>query len=306
MKYRVRHLTQYQYESKVNTCYNRAHLLPRETSSQLVGNPRVVIYPTPSAGNRRIDYFGNRVYHFSIQEPHESLSIQVTTDITLKNQRMDFGEQLGYGNTCQQVQEALSDPNATTQTLYAREFLLNSPMIKSSPELRGYALDCFASDKPFLSAVMELTHKIYTEFEYDPGVTDVATPLADVMAHKRGVCQDFAHLAIGCLRSLGFAARYISGYLETVPPPGTEKLVGADASHAWFAVYSPGEGWFEFDPTNDSIPTHQHLITAWGRDYSDVSPLRGVIFGGGQTQSLSVSVDVERIGDNGQQELAAL
>jgi transglutaminase-like putative cysteine protease len=293
VKYRVRHLTQFDYEHKVNACYNRAHLLPRETPHQISGNSRIVIYPTPIMGNRRIDYFGNRVYHFAIQEPHDSLSIQVTTDITLKN-HMDYGQQLDYGNTCQQVQEMISQPNGHVETLYAREFLLNSPMIKASENLRAFAEDCFAPDKVFLTAVMDFTHKIYEEFDFDPGVTTVATPIEEVLLHKHGVCQDFAQLAIGCLRSLGYPARYISGYLETLPPPGQEKLVGADASHAWFSVYSPGEGWFEFDPTNDSVPTYQHIVTAWGRDYSDVSPLRGVIFGGGQSQSLSVSVDVDR------------
>lgn len=296
MKYSVRHLTQFDYDSKVNTCYNRAHLLPRETLFQVASNSRIVIHPTPITGNRRVDYFGNRLYHFSIQESHERLSIQVTTDITLKKQRSNFSEQLGYGNTCGEVLNQLN--NANVETLYAREFLLNSPMIKKRESLAEYARDCFSPDKTFLSAVMDLNHKIFTEFDFDPGVTTVATPLEEVLEHKHGVCQDFAHLAIGCLRSLGYAARYISGYLETLPPPRQEKLVGADASHAWFSVYSPGEGWLEFDPTNDSIPTFQHIVTAWGRDYSDVSPLRGVIFGGGAGQSLSVSVDVERLEDS--------
>lgn len=298
MKYCVRHITDFEYEHKVVSCYNRAHLLPRETNFQLAATPRVLIHPTPATGNRRIDYFGNRVYHFAIQEPHQSLSIQVTTDITLKPQRMESSEFLGYGNTCQQVKEKLKNTHGRDiETLYAREFLLASPMIRLSGSLGEYAVDCFSPQKPFLTAVMEFTHKIFTEFDFDPGVTNVATPVEDVLAHKHGVCQDFAHLAIACLRSLGYAARYISGYLETLPPPGQKKMVGADASHAWFSVYSPGEGWFEFDPTNDSVPSHQHLVTAWGRDYSDVSPLRGVIFGGGSSQSLNVSVDVQRIED---------
>lgn len=294
MKYRVQHLTQYEYGHKVSACYNCAHLLPRETHYQLVDDPRIVTYPVPSTSSRRVDYFGNHVYHFSVQESHNSLSIQVTTNITLKQQGSGFGVQLGYGNTCAQVRDMLHDPGGTIETLYAREFLLNSPMIKVSDSLRSYAEACFPPDKPFLSAVMDLTHKIYTEFDFNADVTNVATPVEEVLAKQHGVCQDFAHVAVGCLRSMGYAARYISGYLETLPPPGKEKLVGTDASHAWFSVYSPGEGWFEFDPTNDSVPTHQHILTAWGRDYWDVSPLRGVIFGGGNNQSLTVSVDVER------------
>jgi transglutaminase-like putative cysteine protease len=295
MKYRVRHITEYKYDSKVNTCYNRAHVLPRETPTQNVDTPRVVILPTPTSGSRRTDYFGNRVYHFSIQEPHTSLTIDVSTNITVKPLGNIYGNQLGYGNTCEQVQQALSYTGPSIETIYAREFLLNSPMIRTSQSLQSFAQSCFSPQKPFLTAVMDLTHKIYTEFEFDASVTSISTPLDELMNHKRGVCQDFAHLAIGCLRSLGYAARYISGYLETLPPPGQQRLVGADATHAWFSVYSPREGWFEFDPTNDSVPTFQHIVTAWGRDYSDVSPLRGVVFGGGRHQKLSVSVDVARI-----------
>jgi transglutaminase-like putative cysteine protease len=173
--------------------------------------------------------------------------------------------------------------------------MLNSPMVQQHTDLADYATPSFSDDRPFLSAVMDLTQRIFADFSYDPQFSDVATPLADVLKHKRGVCQDFAHLAIGCLRSLGYPARYVSGYLETLPAAGQEKLIGADATHAWFAVYSPGEGWYEFDPTNNKMTTEQHITTAWGRDYSDVSPLKGVIFGGGHSPQLQVSVDVQRV-----------
>jgi transglutaminase-like putative cysteine protease len=295
MKYRVRHITHYEYQQPVSTCYNRAHLLPRETEYQNTNVPKVIIHPTPSSGSRRIDYFGNREYHFAIHEPHKELSIEVVTDIDLSNTRHDPLGELQYGNTCLQAREKLNAGHHDTETLYAREFLLDSPMIKANNVLKEYAESCFSDNKSLVSAVRELTHKIFTDFEYDSGFTTIATPLDEVLEHRRGVCQDFAHLAIGCLRTLGYPARYVSGYLETLPPPGEEKMVGADASHAWFAVYSPGEGWFEFDPTNDTVPLGQHLVTAWGRDYSDVSPLRGVILGGGASQSLQVSVDVARL-----------
>jgi len=295
MKFLVRHTTEYDYQQKVGMCYNRAHIIPRETQFQHANTSLIVIHPTPSTGNRRIDYFGNRVHHFAIHEPHKEMSIEVATEITMSDNRRHSIGTLDYGNTCAQAKEKLANDIRHTETLYAREFLLSSPMIKNNQALADYAVGCFADNKPLLSAARDLTHKIYTEFKYDSGFSTVATPLADVLAHKRGVCQDFAHLAIGCLRSLGYAARYVSGYLETLPPPGQTKLVGADATHAWFSVYSPGEGWFEFDPTNDSVPVDQHIVTAWGRDYSDVSPLRGVIFGGGSSQSLQVSVDVARL-----------
>jgi transglutaminase-like putative cysteine protease len=295
MKYRVRHITHYDYQQPVNNCYNRAHLLPRETRFQTTNVPKVIIHPTPSSGSRRIDYFGNREYHFAIHEPHKELSIEVITDINMSNARLDPLGQLQYGNTCLQAREKLQVTHHDVETLYAREFLLDSPMIKATQQLKEYAQSCFSNNKSLLSAVRDLTNKIFTDFKYDSGFTTVSTPLEEVLQHRRGVCQDFAHLAIGCLRALGYPARYISGYLETVPPVGQKKLVGADASHAWFAIYSPGEGWFEFDPTNDTIPVGQHIVTAWGRDYSDISPLRGVILGGGASQTLQVSVDVARL-----------
>jgi len=295
MRYQVTHTTCYEYAQKVNACYNRAHLLPRETNFQSISTPTVTIDPIPSTGNRRIDYFGNRAYHFSLTDPHKTLSIKVRTIINLNHERPNFMGELAYGATCSEVLDNINNPNGNVETLYAREFLLKSPMIGLMPELVNFAQDCFAPNKPFLNAVGDLNTKIYKEFEFDSGSTTIATPIKDVLEHRRGVCQDFAHLAIACLRSLGYPARYISGYLETLPPPGEEKLEGADASHAWFSVFSPGEGWFEFDPTNNSTPNNQHIVTAWGRDYSDVSPLRGIVFGGGQSQALQVSVDVKRL-----------
>lgn len=175
------------------------------------------------------------------------------------------------------------------------EYRYDSPMIIASAELAKFAADLFADGAPFIRAVQTLNERIFKDFIYDPGFSTIATPLDEVMAQKRGVCQDFAQLAIGALRSMGFAARYVSGYLETLPPPGQEKLKGADASHAWFAVYVPGVGWFDFDPTNGIAVAGKHITTAWGRDYSDVTPLRGVVFGGGVQQQMSVAVDVERI-----------
>ena len=220
--------------------------------------------------------------------------MEVTSHIRVDE--MPINRNLDFGNTCAYSKQRLHQ-SADPECLTAREFLLDSPMIQQHADLAHYAAAFFPDDRPFLSAVMDLTEKIYTDFTYDPGFSDVATPLSDVLKHKRGVCQDFAHFAIGCLRSLGYPARYVSGYLETLPPPGQEKLVGADATHAWFGVFSPGEGWFEFDPTNNKMASEQHITTAWGRDYSDVTPLKGVIFGGGKQHTLSVSVDVQRLAD---------
>ena len=178
----------------------------------------------------------------------------------------------------------------------ALEYCFDSPLVRAHPMLAAYAESAFSPGRPLIDAVIEFNHKIFEEFTYETTATDVSTPLAQVFRQRRGVCQDFAHVAIGCLRSLGLAARYVSGYLETKPPPGKVRLVGADASHAWASVYVPGFGWLDFDPTNDVFPDLGHVTVAWGRDFSDVSPLKGVVLGGGSHQ-VTVSVDVERVAD---------
>lgn len=296
MIYRIRHITHYEYEKPVTLCYNRAYLLPRDTDYQSCTESQIQISPAHTLGQQRIDYFGNKAYFFSLEQPHRELKIDVTSVIRVHESKYarECELDLDFGNTCGQALIALQE-SRELPVLEAREFVLNSPMIKTAASLREYARASFGSNRPLLSAVRELTDRIYTDFTYDPESTSIATPLDEVLQNKRGVCQDFAHLAIGCLRSLGFPARYVSGYLETLPPPGQEKLVGSDASHAWFAVFSPGEGWFEFDPTNNNMPAEHHITTAWGRDYGDVSPLKGVFFDGGKSQKLSVSVDVSRL-----------
>ncbi|WP_067866919.1 transglutaminase family protein [Neptuniibacter marinus] len=292
MIYKIRHITEYKYHSPVSLCYNQAHLLPRDTLEQNCAPSNVVITPKPNYMAQHSDYFGNHYVYFSLQKPHTKLVIDVTTEINSQNERAAFALELGI--SCKAAREMLMY-NQDPDTIQAKEYILDSPMIRPNTALKAYAEALFQDDIPLLSAARALTTKIFNDFKYDPSSTTVATPLDEVLQRKSGVCQDFAHIAIGCLRALGYPARYVSGYLETLPPPGQEKLVGADASHAWFAIYSPGEGWFEFDPTNDDIPKEQHITTAWGRDYSDVTPLKGVIFDGGNSHQLSVSVDVRRL-----------
>ncbi len=296
MIYRIRHITHYEYDKPVTLCYNRAYLLPRDTDYQTCLSSSIQVLPVPVQGQQRLDYFNNKAYYFSLEQPHQELQIDVTTEIRVHDEKYarERDLNLDFGTTCGQALIQLQQSKAL-DVLEAREFILDSPMVKTAAALREYARASFNRDRPLLSAVRELTHRIFTEFTYDPQSTNISTPLAEVLSNKRGVCQDFAHLAIGCLRSFGFPARYVSGYLETLPPPGQEKLVGSDASHAWFAVYSPGEGWFEFDPTNNNMPAENHITTAWGRDYGDVSPLKGVFFDGGKSQKLKVSVDVSRL-----------
>ena len=291
MIYRIRHITRYEYTNPVSQCFNKAHLLPRDTPTQRCLDSQVNIAPRTNWMSERPDYFGNRYCYFVLQEPHTSLEIDITSRIDVQQGEPENVLDLGCSTAEARERMKTADSEAT---LLAREFMLDSPMIRASQALSDYAAPSFTVDRTLLSAVRELTSRIYNDFTYDPEFSTIATPLHEVLEHRRGVCQDFAHLAIGCLRALGFPARYASGYLETLPAPGQQKLIGADASHAWFSVYSPGDGWFEFDPTNNNMPAGQHITTAWGRDYADVTPLRGVVFDGGGDQSLKVSVDVAR------------
>ncbi|RDL44305.1 transglutaminase family protein [Marinomonas piezotolerans] len=292
MKYRVRHLTEYKYGSAVTLCYNMAHLLPRDTLNQICVNRRLHVTPTPIYQTESEDYFGNPTYYFSIQEPHKKLIIDMECvyDIT----PLERSQQLFLGSvTCGELRQLLAAAE-TPELRMTKEYLMDSPLIHRSSDLADYAAQTFDDTVPVLQAALDFTQKIFNEFTFDPTATSVSTPVEQVLLEKRGVCQDFAHLAIACIRSVGLPARYVSGYLETLPPPGQEKLVGADASHAWFAIYIPDMGWVEFDPTNNLMPSDQHIVTAWGRDYSDVTPLQGVIFDGGESQTIKVSVDVQR------------
>ena len=294
MRYRVRHSTHYSYTARVTSCYNVAYVLPRDTRRQKCISSRVTVSPQPAIARSRTDYFGNQAYHFEIQRPHKELVITVESEIRVSQPGQ--GLNLDLGISYEQALNQIRDDRAK-QTLNAREYLLDSPMVEATDELAEYAKPSFILDRPLKSCVADLTSRIFNDFTYDPDFTTIATPLAEVLEHRRGVCQDFAHLQVGCLRAVGIPAKYVSGYIETLPAPGEEKLVGADATHAWVAYFCPDEGWVEFDPTNDTAANNQHIVTALGRDYLDVTPVKGVIFGGGKNPQLSVSVDVARLGD---------
>ncbi len=265
--------------------------MPRNTARQTCLESRMIISPQETHANKRTDYFGNISYHFEIQTPHSELTITAESLIDVAELRTDLNNDQGisYADALKLLKEMPS-----IDVIEAREFCLDSPMIKVNQELIDYATPSFSLSRPLYTCVEELTSRIFTDFTYTPGFTNISTPLSEVLAHKKGVCQDFAHLQIGCLRAMGIPAKYVSGYMETLPPPGQEKLVGADATHAWIAYYSPEDGWIEFDPTNDVRAGSKHIVTAEGRDYYDVTPLKGVIFGGGKSPILEVSVDVAR------------
>lgn len=288
MKYLITHRTIYRYSSDVALCHNEARLLPRETPWQQCHPSRLTIRPRPALSVERRDFFGNRVLYFVIQDIHEELEVTVATGVRVLDARPFAAASLSPPWE-QALATLRQDPDP--EIIEARQFVLNSPFVTAGPAFRAYAEPSFPPERPLLDAVADLNQRIHQEFTYDPHFTTVATPLNQVLAERRGVCQDFAHLGMACLRALGLAARYVSGYLETLPPPGQPRLVGADASHAWLAVYVPGIGWAEFDPTNDCMPGEKHITLAWGRDYGDVAPLKGVMTGGG-SHSLEVSVDV--------------
>jgi transglutaminase-like putative cysteine protease len=320
VKYRITHSTLYQYSQLVGLCQNEARLQPRNFWRQQCLSCRFDISPEPSDFHDRIDFFGNHVTYFAIQQAHQRLVVTAISEVmvfprkstdelanALTWEQVRDQLQEAQGKTHQQSQSQQHDFQESTQTQSqnqpknfhdelpdAKLYLLDSPMVIASAELADYAKSSFKPDRPLVQVVADLMQRIHVDFTYDPSFTTIATPLSDVLHFRRGVCQDFAHLAIGCLRAMGIAARYVSGYVETQPEPGKQRLVGADASHAWFAVYVPDSGWLEFDPTNNKVPFDQHITLAWGRDYTDVTPLKGIAFGGGQ-HSLSVSVDVLRL-----------
>jgi transglutaminase-like putative cysteine protease len=300
MRYRIRHMTRYAYGDPVSLCHSITHLKPRETGFQRCLSTQVRVSPWPSVSREHRDMFGNRINYFSIQQSHLALEITANSEVEVSTPAVPPLEQTA---AWEQVRDELHQ-DRDARSIGARIFTLPSPAIPLDATAIRYARASFLPGRPVLEAAHDLMSRIYAEFEYDPISTTVATPLASVLEHRRGVCQDFAHVGIACLRGLGLAARYVSGYLETLPPPGQPKLRGADASHAWFSVFVPGfedtadgqqtGGWVDFDPTNDCLIHEQHIITAVGRDYQDVTPVRGVFYGGGEHR-LTVAVDVDRL-----------
>ncbi len=235
--------------------------------------------------------FGNHVSYRAVEQVHDQLVVTGLYEVDLSTP-----EQLAWSPPWEDLR-AIVATDGSPDGLLARMCSIESKYVTPSADLARFASWSFLPGRAFHEAVVDLSHRIFTEFAFDPGFSDVSTPLADVLTYRRGVCQDFAHLAIGSMRSLGLPARYVSGYIENEPPPGTAKLVGADASHAWCSVYIPGWGWLDVDPTNDQAPPMSHVTVGWGRDYADVAPVRGVVFGSPATQELSVAVEVSRLAD---------
>jgi transglutaminase-like putative cysteine protease len=248
----------------------------------------IEIKPTPATLTQRVDYFGNLLCFFTIQEPHRELVVEARSKVEIEECSTLAAEpDLLWKDALK-----LLDGDCSQAGLDASQFRFESPRIRLRPEFAAYALKSFTPKRTLRAALLDLTARIHKDFRFDSKSTNVRTPVEEVFRKKRGVCQDFAHLQIACLRSLGLAARYVSGYLRTYPPKGQPRLVGADASHAWVSAYFPGTGWLDLDPTNNVVPSNGHVTLAWGRDYGDVSPLHGLILGGG-AHALTVAVDME-------------
>jgi transglutaminase-like putative cysteine protease len=293
MRLSVTHETQYRYSSPVVLSQQLLHLSPRALPWQRCDKHAISVEPTASEMTQRQDYYGNGTFSLVIAVPHQTLVVRASSDVTVEPR----------------ARAALAAPKTSWEAVRARlsaldapplvepeEFLFDSAHVERSRELSDYAIKSFTARRAILESAGDLARRIHRDFKFDRTATSVSTPLRQVLKQKSGVCQDFAHLMIGCLRSIGLAARYVSGYILTSPPPGRPRLVGADASHAWASIYcgEPAKGhagWVDIDPTNNCLVDDSHVTLGWGRDFADVTPMRGVILGGG-TQTLSVRVTV--------------
>ncbi|CUR59510.1 Transglutaminase domain-containing protein [metagenome] len=290
--YEVRHRTHYRYDKVVTGSYGRTHLTPRDLPTQSCASARLEIEPTPDLTSSHIDHFGNASHYVEVRSPHTELVITSISTVTVHRPVPDLArlDEWTVGSAAAAHSQAADRLDAVTYALPSR-------LVTLTPSVAAYAGSILGTDRPLGEALAALVHGIHDGFTYESGATSVSTTLDELLEDRAGVCQDFAHLAIGCLRSVGLPARYVSGYLETRPPAGTPRLQGADASHAWLSVLAPDGEWYDLDPTNDQQPDSRYVVAAWGRDYRDVTPMKGVIFTQGKKSTLDVGVDVIRLGD---------
>ena len=287
-RYRVVHETRYQYQSMVTLSQQYLHMTPRSFASQQTESHLIWLDPVINEGMDGVDYFGNHTRHVALTVPHDRLLVHAESTVTLRTRHSLA--QIAGTLPWESVRDMMGKEKSAA-TLEACRYLYASPHVYWFPELEAYARKSYTPGRPLLEGALDLTQRIFADFEFDGNATDISTPLERVLHGRRGVCQDFAQLMIGCLRAIGLPARYISGYILTHPAAGKPRLVGADASHAWVSVYCPGLGWVDFDPTNRCLVQHEHITLGWGRDFSDVTPMRGIVLGGGP-QVLDVQVTV--------------
>ncbi len=303
MRLRVRHRSSYRYARQVQLSYHALHLTPRDLPQQRVLQTRLVAEPVPATVECGQDYFGNPLSFLTLTEPHDRLVVDAVSEV-----EVGFPEPPAGTPAWERVRDAVAAA-ADDALVEAAEFAFPSAMAAADPAIAEYAGACFPPGCPVLDGARELTRRIHADFTYDPEATSIGTPLPEVMRRRRGVCQDFALLQIAGLRALGLAARYVSGYIRNDrgagpelagsvgagPDAAREAFVGSDASHAWVSVFCPDAGWVHYDPTNDLVVRDSHIVLAWGRDYRDVSPISGILMGGGE-HSLGVEVSVQALG----------
>lgn len=290
MIYKIVHRTTYKYKYPVSMSSHVATLRPRSLCRHNLEKSELQIVPSPAVMTERTDYFGNHQYFFTIEEPHDELIVESRSRVVMSGVSPDLHQP---SPAWEEIVGGLPD-DLKSEAIEAYQFRFESPRIRLRPEFVRYAQQSFTPGRPFVEGLLDLTTRIHRDFRFDSKVTTVRTTIEEVFRKKRGVCQDFAHVQIACLRSINLPARYVSGYLRTYPPPGQPRMVGADASHAWVSAFCPGLGWIDVDPTNDVVPSTGHVTIAWGRDFSDVSPLHGLILGGG-AHTLKVGVDLEAV-----------
>lgn len=291
MRYEISHETLYRYETPVLHSHQRLHLTPRLIEHQTIAHHALEIEPAPTMRHDSIDAFGNPVVMLEIDREHKTFSVRARSTMVVAARPLP---EPSLSSSWEEVADSLAGCAATTCDLDVIQFTSPSRLTPTSLETLDFAAQSFTPGRPILEGALDLTHRIFAQFKFDATATDVSTPILQVLRMRRGVCQDFSHLALACLRSLKLPARYVSGYLVTQPPPGHPKLRGADASHAWISVWAPETGWVDFDPTNGIIPNDEHIAISYGRDYDDINPISGVILGGAD-HTVSVAVDVDPV-----------
>ncbi|MDF1740869.1 MAG: transglutaminase family protein [Verrucomicrobiales bacterium] len=288
--YQIRHLTAYEYSGRIDLCQSIAHLRPLLDGSQKTIEHSVEVYPKPHFQTERQDYWDNGTLYFEVQGSHQSLKVIATSKVI---KRIADPVVPRSGTAWDDLSARLKMGDSDENGLYFANFLLPTLSCPRLAEIDEFLAPSLQPGRDSMELVSEIMTRINTEFDYVPGATDTTTPVVTLLENKQGVCQDFAHVMIVALRRIGIPVRYVSGYLETLPPPGVAKLQGSDATHAWVEAYSRATGWVGFDPTNNIIPAHQHIKIGHGRDYFDLQPLKGTFVGNG-SQRLTVEVDVER------------